>query len=96
MFLIFKIWINPPIQNKIKRTSVLNKNEDKLTDGNKKKVNAQQVASNVSLNNFFEKIKIKYEETQYKVIGIIFNTKKLSSKTIVTKRISQDKSGGFE
>ena len=52
--------------------SVLSKKEDKLTDGSKKKVNAQQKANDVSQNNFFERIKTKYEVIQYIIIGIVF------------------------
>ena len=39
------------IQNKIKITSVLNINEDRLTDGNKKKVKAQQTERDLLVYN---------------------------------------------
>jgi hypothetical protein len=40
---------------------VLNKKEDRLTEGNKKKVIAQHIASVKLLNSFFAKTKIKYD-----------------------------------
>ena len=64
---------------------MLSKKDDKLTDGNKKNVKAQYIASETLLNNFFVKIKTRYEETPYKDTGIIFSTKKLSPKIKVIK-----------
>ena len=93
---ILKTCINPKVQKKINRTSVLSKKEDKLTDGSKKKVKAQYLASKISPNSFFEKIKIKNEVKQYKTTGIDFNTKKLSPKIEVMKKITQARRGGFE
>ena len=45
---IFKTWTNAAVHKNINRISVLSKKEDKLTEGNKKKVKAQQRASDES------------------------------------------------
>ena len=42
---------------------MLNRKEDKLTEGNKKKVIAQHIASEILLNSFFTKIKTKNDVT---------------------------------
>ena len=77
---MFKTWIKLAIQSNISKTSVLNKKEEKLTAGIRKKAIAQKKDNNLFLNSFIESIQIKKDEKIYKRIGIVFKTKKLLPK----------------
>ena len=58
--MIFRTWINPPVQNKINRISVLIKKEERLPEGNKKKVKAHVFAKDILLNKTREEIARDY------------------------------------